>query len=1071
MAQESKKELAEKNYDDFDRPVENNAMVGKKPRLLGVPSEMVVPFGIIVVLSWSMCVMFYLPSYLYCILPAWLCLCWAVLAGKRSYHFINQFIPFSAKDWINGNTLFIPATEEKVFKKKRKKLSKISVQISEKPIKRENFMPFQNNSDLHAILDIDIEGTKFSCLLLYNAQGWSANIPFHFQPIHTESYRDEIVSHCQSLDHAFCESFPYGESCQFILTKSSQYEKKSLERLARETGLNLPFISTCLESQIVREKELTQIGYRQEWRNAVWGTWTQNRSTIKDKDWIGWFLDGLGKGWNDFMLALTGKRKDYQKIIYCQLAEQIYQEGYTDWLSFYHRAGLPVRPMSGEEIYQHYIWGRFRDKIPKSLVPPQKIIVNKSEENKELICEIIENRTDRKDAITLAIGGGNCPSKVTSDTLRVKNKYVAALVLEDGGESDTIRWQGMRDMVLSIWKIMSSSFLKDTELYLEISKDSPREIRENLIKIVRQSSYANEEAFKLGKVMDQEASERQLKALEAQEILKHQAPLTVAFVLLVYRDTPEELNYDCCRIIDLFSPFKIIREQNIAWSIFTETLPFNTQRQLSSLNKWLQFAERRIHFTSSTIRGVLPLSLPDTLGTEEGVEYIYSHGGYPIYVDLFTENGTALFSASRGSGKSVKVQAYIRNALARGIPTLGIDLAIGGNSSYKLATELLGESGAYINILERHYNVLQPPDLRCFSEQDKQKRLDIWLDKLTKALLILIMGQSEDYDLRQRVESLLILLLKTFFDDPEIKQRYNLAFDHGFGSGAWQQMPTLKDLLRLCSVERLGIYSPQEIDYRGITQIERQLEAKLSDPLLKKVLAYPSDISPAPMLQIFTFSDVGGGINAMFLATITQMIAQNLALSSQKSFCFVDECNSLLGNAGFDNFIGDSFTQNRKFGQSFMLIGQEINSIKESKASAKIFKNLNYAILGKTIGNIDDYCELLNIPYYLARRTASGEFAPDKFTRSSRWLINNLVIDRCWDCQFYSPDFELAALANQDYERLAKERFLKAYPNHLMGKMIGLAEFTPHYIQSLKQGTRIDHYLEKQYSTRLEKVA
>src|ERR671933_129615 len=90
---------------------------------------------------------------------------------------------------------------------------------------------------------------------------------------------------------------------------------------------------------------------------------------------------------------------------------------------------------------------------------------------------------------------------------------------------------------------------------------------------------------------------------------------------------------------------------------------------------------------------------------------------------------------------------------------------------------------------------------------------------IRKALVAIAMGKIHHPHLAQRVDSIILRMLDMYLRDPEINARYNKAFERGWQSPEWQQMPTLQDLLRFCSKERLNLKSFEELDRLAINQI------------------------------------------------------------------------------------------------------------------------------------------------------------------------------------------------------------------------------------------------------------
>jgi nucleoside-triphosphatase THEP1 len=86
---------------------------------------------------------------------------------------------------------------------------------------------------------------------------------------------------------------------------------------------------------------------------------------------------------------------------------------------------------------------------------------------------------------------------------------------------------------------------------------------------------------------------------------------------------------------------------------------------------------------------------------------------------MFRENTLrGLIIGESGSGKSVIAWRIILDFLANNIPVIGMDSAVGGNSSFRWAIKMLG--GAHVDISLNSSNVVEPPDLRDYQVRFKQ---------------------------------------------------------------------------------------------------------------------------------------------------------------------------------------------------------------------------------------------------------------------------------------------------------------------------------------------------------------
>ncbi|MGL5836208.1 MAG: hypothetical protein ACRC1Z_23685, partial [Waterburya sp.] len=515
-------------------------------------------------------------------------------------------------------------------------------------------------------------------------------------------------------------------------------------------------------------------------------------------------------------------------------------------------------------------------------------------------------------------------------------------------------------------------------------------------------------------------------------------PLFAALTVLVYRDRPEQLEPACQRLANSFGTAKLVREKTICWKIWNETFPFNTRKQLKVA---LSFSERRPTLDTTSIIGLTPLTKPKEL-YQDGIELVYREGGYPVYLNLFKNNERAVITGKSGSGKSILAFGFIKHALALGFPVVGLDLSDAGESTFKLVTDLLGDQGSYINILEHCINILQPPDLRRFkSEPQKMRdRKQIWLDFIRLVITSLAMGQIEDQQLLQAVDSCVIRLLNNFFEEPTIIERYNLALKHGWQSKQWQDMPTLGDLLFFCSKEKLGFFEAGAIEEKAINQINNQIRAKLEDPIIGRAIGSPSNVNPDPLLKFFALSGMSNQNNQYVMSLVAHLACLNTSLEYSGSLSVIDECPSLFAKRGFAELVGQRFATGRKEGQSVLLIGQNIDAIANSAAGTQILDNTDIKLTGQIADNAAPYLsEKFGIPPHIVYRNTSEAYRANKRYGYSHWLISR--DGRFWDCRYFPSIYELAALTTKPEDKSVRNFVLGQYPAHLLGRLHATSRF------------------------------
>lgn len=324
-----------------------------------------------------------------------------------------------------------------------------------------------------------------------------------------------------------------------------------------------------------------------------------------------------------------------------------------------------------------------------------------------------------------------------------------------------------------------------------------------------------------------------------------------------------------------------------------------------------------------------------------------------------------------------------------------------------------------------------------------------------RALLAIALGKINHPHLAQRVESILRLTLDLFLKDPDIIDRYNTAFEKGWQSVEWQQMPTLQDFVRYCSRERLNLRSFEDLDRMAVNQVNSQITALLASRL-GKAIGRPSTFSPEPAVKFFALSGLTSEQDAYLMAINAHTACIRNALSYPKSLFIGDELSVLLKRSGFAQMVGETCAIGRKDGISVCLISQDPDSIYECATGPQIMQNMNYRITGRiTSAASASFQKYLGYDPAIINRNASDAALPRASDLYSYWLIEK--DGRFWRTRFYPGEMTLASVANNQDEQAARDRVMSKYPDTLIGKLEGLGEFTEAYIPALKENQGFNH--------------
>ncbi|NJN13370.1 MAG: hypothetical protein HC815_37865 [Richelia sp. RM1_1_1] len=912
---------------------------------------------------------------------------------------------------------------------------------------KSQYIPFENELDLCCMVRIERDNRKVGAFLLNQGDIKDENqfqvvFAFQIKGVHNQLYPEEITSISASISEAMKSILP-GEKCTFLLGRYSDdsVRQEHLNNLAQNCSLKLPAILTRNEQ--ARVQELNRIGARSTWQQLVFCTWTASGFGDNKNDPLSKLIYYSGKAGRFFLDNVTGRISQRQEQLLNVLLMKAYTQGFIQWEMLLNtKAGLEISPLNDTQLWS-WLWGRFNKYEAPPI--PQLLVIS---EDKDSGIKLTETQNSLKHSTTILISGEkgrtSCPEhRQCTNRVYVKDKVCGVLTMTD----TVIAWIDAKEQISWMWKVLSGNHVRDTEAWVEISAANRYLTQENLHRQAKQTKAARERALFKGTGRDVGAEIKQEESFDAQKKLyKGAVPLNCAVVFLVYRENAESLDLACNLLCNSFGTAKVVRERNIASQIWLETLPITWRRILHSSSI---LSERRLVLESETIAGILPLTLPKKLDNQ-GVEFLTNRGGKPVCVDLFTHTQHALITGKTGSGKSVLLWRFMLDALSQGIPVVGMDIpAADGESSFKTAIELLGDAGAYFDLSRASNNLMEPPDLRDFDAEERASRMKSWRSFIRNALSVIVMGRLDAPHLAQRVDAILMQALDVFLSDPDIIERYNLAFSKGWKSQEWQDIPTLKDFSRFCSIARLNIKKPEAIDHQAINQINSQIAALLVSPL-GTAIGKPSSFSPEPMVKFYALTGLSNDQDSYTMAVAAKAACLRVALSHLKSLFIGDELSVLFRKDGFSAMVGELCATARKDGLSIVLSSQDPDTICQSSAAAMIMQNISYRITGCITSNaVASFEKYLSYPVEIIAHNASESFFPRRSDLYSCWLIEKG--GRFWQTRFYPGEMALAAIATNQEERSTRRAILSQYPNTTKGQLQGLAEFTRVYVSSIKQ--------------------
>ena len=326
--------------------------------------------------------------------------------------------------------------------------------------------------------------------------------------------------------------------------------------------------------------------------------------------------------------------------------------------------------------------------------------------------------------------------------------------------------------------------------------------------------------------------------------------------------------------------------------------------------------------------------------------------------------------------------------------------------------------------------------------------MKLWKNFMRSTLVGIAMGQLDDPSLKQRCEGLINRILKLFLNDPRIKKRYRVAFQGGWKSDAWQEIPTLSDILPFCSPGLLGI-DDDELSRRALHQIKSQIQGLL-DSALGDAVGRPSSYSPSPMMKFFALGGLSGKYESYVLSMSAYASCMRTMLAYPKSLFIGDELSVLFQRPGFSELVGELCAVGRKQGIAMLLLSQDPNGICNSAAGAQISQNLGYRITGSiTATAAASFQHFFDYSDSQIRPLSTESYLPNPTEMCSYWLVEKG--GRFWNASYYPAPMLLAAVVNSPEETAARSRILSRYPATIPGQLQGLKAFSDKYLQVIQE--------------------
>ena len=493
---------------DFEREILEQSVstiqaLGERSKIAIIPREYLLPWLIITTLSY---VLIYKPLQFFLgvgyfwllVIIIWLCAAWSLIAGRKSHNFTDEFYSLPKDNWIDVPQTFIPATDKMFPKLATNKIK--TLKESNSTGKSHEYIPFQNESELHGNMRVSIAGQDFVSILRCNKDlEWSASIPFNLIGLHPQLEDSEIINQSEAITNAL-KDIPPGESICFVLGCRSHCEKRK-RQLTELINEKFPIISIMLESEKLKVEEITARGWRQKWHHYAIVNWSQkNQELRKNPDTISVFINSGKSLLAKYFRKMVGTENNYWRNIYITLARDIYSNCFSPWkIRLESQGKLLLSSLNHLQAYE-LLAHRFNNHIAKDLAEtdiPQKI--NVSDVSGKLRHRVIVNNPfSPKDLLSKLIEGeegiSSCPNHDRRrDRIRIRKDLVGILKLES--PPDKVQYARQ---LYGVWDRIKHPTVRDTDIFVEITPGNVEESRTNLKRLVRQSTYVNKYAAEKG---------------------------------------------------------------------------------------------------------------------------------------------------------------------------------------------------------------------------------------------------------------------------------------------------------------------------------------------------------------------------------------------------------------------------------------------------------------------------------------------------------------------------------------------------------------------------------------------
>jgi hypothetical protein len=875
--------------------------------------------------------------------------------------------------------------------------------------------PLETSTHLQSIINYTLpNGEEAGALLLNTSRSldkpeYKLRFLWECQGYHDDFGTVEAKSIVDSIA-ALSRELPIGESLRVEFDCFANYEERfeELADLFETAPVNTQLL---IAEEIKIMQELHRKGQRRPKKIILMATYTpQNQE--RDLDLTGKILKAVATSFQ----KLSGAIHDIRQQTIDLIMLDGYEQGFLRWQDlFREKLQLGVTAISGEEAWQfcRQELNRFTDSklATEKELAPQLIEFNLATGT------ITENIRNNRHPTTLMMREPSAIPASGRDFVAVDGKYIGSMFLKSQPEAfQAANGKSFREIQLNyLWNLLGRRSAYDVKIILEISRPEDFGTRYNNQQLIREAHYRKKDKDKKGQI-DVAAEIELNQAIEAEKKLVGGDPVVeFALTMFVYRDSLEEMRLAARELSSYFqSPATMMLEADTADALWLSSLPFYGRSMLVDVR------DRRDRERPALTAAYYPLV--NTINSHNsGLEFIATKGGAPVYLDPWKNIGHIAIWGKTRSGKSLLAAELTYQTLARQMPVTILDQPPSRDAStFKDFVERM--DGSYVDVFSDSLNFLETPEIPL--ELDDTTRADLKKqseDFALQTLATMVLGAKGELPgvSSSKVIALLTAAQKRFYQDNQIKLRYQQARQGGIGSESWKMYPTLGDFIQFCSIERINLKETTEQDVETLSAIKTQLQRWIDGPYGTTINS-PSSVSLDRLLLAIAMRGVSNNDDAAVFGSIMFAAANRRAVASSDkngSLLFIDEASITFKLDALSLFIARTMANGLKALMRVAIAGQEPSSVFDSAGGKQIKDAISYHLIGR-IGSesIEEYCDprMLNLPRALAENNAKAAFGPDKATCSSQWLLK--IDDRFTAARIYLPP-SLVRLTNNNFDK------------------------------------------------------